>query len=220
VVPGLLVAFPLMAAGLALIRRQTLATPTAWLCMCTSVVFAVLVAATQYERGGSGEWGGRYFALGLPVVVPVLLLALLDAGRRLAPEARRIAGAALAVSMVALSCMGIGALRATHQRNARMNHAVIRATQLAPPEDGGRAVVVAADGALARHSWPVFDDVRLLRAGSDLSALARSLDKAGITRFVLLTRDAEGPPDGLTVLSRQDGGGGGRFWHVLVVSTR
>ena len=75
-VPGLLIAFPVLAAGMTLVNRPALATDTARVAFGTFVVFALGVAATQYERGGSGEWGGRYFAVGLPLVVPVVLLAI------------------------------------------------------------------------------------------------------------------------------------------------
>ncbi|MGI9021651.1 MAG: hypothetical protein ACR2HV_00155, partial [Acidimicrobiales bacterium] len=66
-VPGLLVAAPVLAAGLVALRRSCLRPLGARLAFTTFAVFALLVAATQYARGGSGEWGGRYFALGLPV---------------------------------------------------------------------------------------------------------------------------------------------------------
>ena len=91
VVPGLLVAAPVLAAGLVALRRSCLRPLGAGLAFTTFAVFALLVAATQYARGGSGEWGGRYFALGLPVLVPVALLALAEAGARLDAVTRRAA---------------------------------------------------------------------------------------------------------------------------------
>ena len=97
IVPGLLVAFPLAAAGLLLVDRATLATTAAKVAAGTFALFALAVLATQYSRGGSGEWGGRYFALGIPVVVPVLLAAVFAAGGRLAPQARRVAAGSLLV---------------------------------------------------------------------------------------------------------------------------
>jgi hypothetical protein len=211
VVPGLLVAFPLAAAGLLLLRREHLSTLPARLALGTAGLFAVAVVATQYQRGGSGEWGGRYFAAGLTVVTPVLLLAVRDAGRRLDPQVRRIAGGCLAGCMVVLSVMAIGGLRSAHQRNASMNEAVASVVA-----GGGPSVVVAADGAIARHGWPTFDDARWLLAGPDLPALAGRLRAAGVPEFVYVTRDPASA-GGLMVVSRRAGGGAGRQWHVLVV---
>ena len=216
VVPGLLVAFPLAAAGLLLLRREVLATVAARLSMTTVGLFALAVLATQYQRGGSGEWGGRYFALGLAVATPVFLLAVREGGRRLEPSARRIAAVSLAGCMVALSLMGLGSLRAAHQRNAAMNDAVAAAIATTPASDGGPALVVAADGTLARHGWPTFDQARWLLAG-DAGELAGRVRAAGISQFVYVTRDPAGPGAGLTVLSRRDGGGAGIEWHVFVV---
>ena len=220
VVPGLLVAFPLAAPGLLLVRRDHLGTTAGRLAAGTFGLFALGVIATQYQRGGSGEWGGRYFAVGIAVVTPLLVLALRDAGRRLEPQARRVVGVSLAGCMVALSVMGVGSLRAAHQRNASMNEAVAAATAATPAGDGGPAVVVAADGTLARHGWPTFDRARWLLGGADLPALTERLRAAGIPEFVFVTRDPAGPGAGLTVVDRRHGGGAGRQWYVMVVRAR
>ena len=216
-VPGLLVAFPLAAAGLLLVRRDHVTATAGRLALGTFGLFALGVVATQYQRGGSGEWGGRYFAVGIAVVTPVLVLAVRDAGRRLAPQVRRIAGVALAGCMVALSVMGAGSLRAAHQRNGSMNDAVAAAAAATPAGDGGPAVVVAADGTLARHGWPTFDQARWLLASAGVPALAERLRAAGIPQFVHVTRDPAGPGGGLTVVDRRAGGDAGRPWYVMVV---
>jgi hypothetical protein len=220
VVPGLLVAFPPAAAGLLLVRRDHLATTAGRLSAGTFGLFALGVIATQYQRGGSGEWGGRYFAVGIAVVTPLLVLALRDAGRRLVPQASRIVGASLATCMVALAVMGIASLRAAHQRNASMNGAIAAAVAATPAGDGGPAVVVAADGTLARHGWPTFDRARWLLGGADLPALAERLRDAGIPQFVFVTRDPAGPGAGLATVDRRHGGGAGRQWYVMVVQAR
>ena len=128
VVPGLLVAFPLAAAGLILVDRATIHAPAAKLAAGTFALFALGVLATQYSRGGSGEWGGRYFALGIPIAVPVLLAAGSPGAADPGPEARRIAAGALVVALLALSAMAIGSLRASHAHNDAMNDAIRRAT--------------------------------------------------------------------------------------------
>jgi hypothetical protein len=213
-VPGLLIACPVLAAGMALVTRRVLATDTARLAFGTFVVFAVGVAATQYERGGSGEWGGRYFALGLPPVVPVVLLAIRDAGRRLDSVPRRVAGGALVLCMAATAAMGVATIREQHRRTGAMNEA-IRAAISAVPSDG-LPVVVATDGALARHAWPVMDDVRLLLSYGDLDELAGRLDSAGVRQFVVVAsalRPLDSPGRRLQVVSRVDG----TLAQVLVV---
>jgi hypothetical protein len=214
-VPGLLIAFPALAAGLVLVNRQVLATDTARLAFGTFVAFALGVIATQYERGGSGEWGGRYFALGLPLVVPVVLLAIRDAGGRLASGPRRVAGGALVVCMGAMAAMGVATVREQHRRTGAMNEA-IRAALSSVPSSDGLPVVVATDGALARHAWPIMDHARLLLSYGDLDELAGRLDMAGVHQFVVVTsaaRTADSPGNRLQVVNRLDG----TLAEVLVV---
>ncbi len=55
VVPGLLVAFPLVAAGLILVDRVTIQAPAAKLAAGTFALFALGVLATQYSRGARGS---------------------------------------------------------------------------------------------------------------------------------------------------------------------
>lgn len=184
-VPGLLIAFPLLAAGLVLLDRTVLGTETARLALGAFVVFALGVMATQYERGGSGEWGGRYFALGLPLVVPVALLAVRNAGRRLDSAPRRAAAGALVASMVAMTIMGVATLRESHRRTDAMNRAIRAGVGSLPPSEP--RVVVATDGTLARKAWPTFDDVRLLLNYGDLQDLTGRLDAAGVRQFVVVT---------------------------------
>lgn len=213
IVPGLLVAFPLAAVGLVLVRRETLRSTTAQLCFGTFVMFAVAVAATQYERGGSGEWGGRYFALGLPVLAPVLLLAVRDGGARLTMVVRQVGVRSLVVVMLALSVMSVAGLRSAHEHNRDTNRAVAELAAGVPGVDP--PVIVASDGALARLGWPLFDGGRWLLAGADVSDLATRLNLAGVREFVYLARSGIEVPPGLTVLERR----AGASWSVSLVST-
>lgn len=213
-VPGLVIAFPVLAAGTALVGRRELATGTARLAFGTFVLFAVGVLATQYERGGSGEWGGRYFALGLPLVVPVALLAIRDAGRRLASGPRRAGAGALVVCMAAMTAMGVATIREQHRRTGAMNRAIQAAINAVPAD--GLPVVVATDGALARHAWPIMDRARLLLSYGDLDELAGRLDAAGVRQFVVVTsalRPLDSSGSRLQVVSRVDG----TLAQVLVV---
>jgi hypothetical protein len=176
VVPGLLVACPVVAAGLALVGRRTLASAPARLAAVTSLVFAGAVLVTQYSSGGSGEWGGRYFALALPVALPVLVLAIRQRG-----SAPFVAG--LLVCSVAMSLMAMGSLRSTHRFTAGLVAAVDR---VAGPD---RPVLVTTAPLVPRLAWPTFDHQRwLLSKPDDLAAVVGRMAPAGITRFTFVTR--------------------------------
>lgn len=219
VVPGLLVAFPLAVAGLLLVGRRTLRSDTARVASGVCALFVVAVLATQYAKGGGGEWGGRYFALAIPVGVPVLLLALWDQRARLGARVARWALAAVAVCSVALTVMGVGALRSAHQATARLVASVDRAGRSVAAED---PVMVTTEGAMPRFAWSTFDRQRWLLAAPDgLDDLFDRLRSAGVARVGFVTRDfardqARLDGAGARVVS-VDSSAAARRWHVLVL---
>ena len=220
-VPGLLVAFPVAAAGLVAIRRQALAPVAARVALGTFAVFAVAVIATQYVTGGSGEWGGRYFALGLPVLAPVLVLALAAAGRPLDRISRRAAAVALVVCSAAMSVMGLSSLRDTHGFSARLQGTVSAAGRATGSD---KPVMVATHPIVPRLAWATFDDQRWLLARPDrLGPLLAHLRTAGVEHFVVVTADMRRVADELAaevdVVERRTPLSGS-MWEILVVRAR
>lgn len=188
VVPGLLVAFPLMTAGLLILRRPLFRDQGASLAMGTFALFAAGVVMTQYRSGGTGEWGGRYFALGIPLVVPVLLLALHRQGRMIGRLTRRGTAAALVLCSVTLATSALLSVRSSHQYWSRFEAAVGRAQAVAGP---GRPVVTTWSAG-PRYAWRIFDRAPwLLAEPGDLHGLRASLAGLGVDRFVFVTSNFE-----------------------------
>ena len=184
VVPGLLVAFPVLTAGLLVLRRPLFRDVGVVLVLGTSAVFALGVVATQYSTGGTGEWGGRYFALAIPIVVPVVLLGLHRHGQGMERVARRGAAGALVLCSVALTVTALLSLRASHRELAAMVASIERAEEVAGP---GRPVVTTWEAA-ARYSWAIFDrSPWLLVERTDIDELRESLARVGTDRFVFVT---------------------------------
>ena len=221
-VPGLLVTLPAVAAGVALLRRETFRSPAAALAGGTFAVFALAVLATQYPQGGSGEWGGRYFAVGLPLLVPLALAGLADRRGRVDRVAARGGLAALVACTAAVSVMAVASLGSNHRYTADLMARVERGGE----QVGDRPVMVATAGAVPRLAWATFDRQRWLLADADdeddLSHLVAGLRTAGVARFGLVTnrlqRDvARLERAGARVVSR-DGRADGGDWQVLVVA--
>jgi len=228
IVPGLLVACPLVLVGLVSFGRgdkgdgggdaDSSSRLAATLAAGTFAGFAVAVIATQYATGGSGEWGGRYFAIGLPVIVPVCLLNLRRVGQRLSAPTRRVAAGSLLVCTVCLSTIGIGGLRHTHDFSANLMAAVDRTAS----PIGARPVIVTNEPGMPRQAWDTFDRQQwLLVYDEEPSDVFDRLRAAGIERVVVvfgpgkrdLTRDL-GPGSQVVAANAW---AESRAWHILAV---
>ena len=87
-VTGLVAAFPLLVMGLVQLRRADVASLTARVCLIASAVTASLVLATSYAIGGAAEWGGRFYHVLLPLLVPLVVIGAADALDRLRHPSR------------------------------------------------------------------------------------------------------------------------------------
>lgn len=188
-VPGLVVAFPVLWVGLWLIRPALLESLPAFVLTVTAAVFALGVVLLQYPDGGGAEWGGRYFAISLPLIVPVALEAIRRAGAGLGRAARRATLAGLIIVSAVLGLTAVIQLRLTHQSTAQLTALTTAAGQATVAgQPGQRPVIVTTQGQLPRFAWKTFDDQRwLLVPQHVLATYGRRLRHAGIQRFVLVT---------------------------------
>jgi hypothetical protein len=139
------------------------------------------VIATQYAIGGGVEWGGRYFAIVLPLVAPMIVVTL----RRF--DSRLLNGA-LAASMVALGVFGVGTLR--HTRSA--TSVVVAGVRSAANDLDGPPVVLSTSRLLPQLDWRGFDTIRWVTPmPDDLSAAGRQLAAADIRQVVLVADDPQ-----------------------------
>ena len=106
VTPGILLAFPPLVIGVVLVGLGV-HRPRGSEAVMVAVagVFAGAVAVTQYRGAGGFEWGWRYVAIALPLVVPTIAVALMSLRDRIGPRpASQTVGAVILVSvLVALS---------------------------------------------------------------------------------------------------------------------
>jgi hypothetical protein len=189
-IPGLLLAFPLLLVGLVgLIRAPVWRSSGA---RSAVLLLGVVLAGwggvllTQYAEGGVAEWGGRYFAVGLPLAIPLAVVGtdalLTGAG----PSPRRAITAALAVGLLSLSVASLRELRRGHDGTQQ---ALARIDELAD-QAGERPVVVTDSAALPRLDWDEFDRRRWVLADpASHPDLPDRLAAAGVERWVLVSAD-------------------------------
>lgn len=191
-VSGLMVACPFLWAGLWLVDRSVTRDLTGRLLVTGCVVFAGLVLVTQYSDGGGSQWGGRFFAVGLPLAAPLALEAMRRQGARLG---RRTAAGVVAAAVLTTGAVAVGAfdtLRVSHRMGQGLAVGIEAAAQQAAAGDGSRPVVLTSDPLLPRLEWSIFDAVRWqLVPTPEMPQFGSSLLQAGISRFVLVTADPQ-----------------------------
>lgn len=178
-VPGLFVAAPIVWtgiwAGLVAFEQRTFRPDPRLVFVLGGFVLAVV--ATQYAYGGGVEWGGRFFALALPLAIPLAVAAL---GTQ--PVLLR---SCVVVAAIAVSSMGIVEIRRSHVRTESLF------ANLRVP-DG--AVPVAVSGALPRLDWRRYDERKWLLELNDVAALIDRLQRRGARRVYLVYPKRERPP--------------------------
>lgn len=193
-IPGLAMAFPAGVAAALLVRRRHLTGLVTPFLLWTSAVYALGVMATQYANGGGAQWGGRYFHLILPLVVPVLVLALRDGGRALDRGTWRTVLASFVSVSVAL---GVMALR-THHHNRYFTAAVVQeiatvSDRAAGSDSEAGPVVITNMEHLGRLAWDETLDGRWLWVDDDsINEVAANLAEQGVEEFTFAApEDAE-----------------------------
>lgn len=180
-VPGLLMAFPLLWGGLLVLTID--AGATEWMCLAVAGMFSGAVIATQYPVGGSLEWGGRYFALAIPVVVPAVIAAIRRAGLRLTADVRRLAAVAVVVPSVAMAVLAVWSLGDYHRDTGRL---------VALVDASGRGVsdpvVVTNVPWLGRISWRTYPHQQWLYVPpADTAVAAERIAATAVKRMTLVT---------------------------------
>lgn len=186
IVAGLVWAFPalwlLVGLGRAHLRDDVVGPGLA-----IAGVFAVAVLLTQYEVAGSGmEWGWRYFAVGLPALVPALAVG--------AERLRRAAGAdrtlLVGLGAVAVTFLLVPASGIVEQRRylSDTEYFLDRSAALAEEVD----VIVTVDPSFSRLAYPLTIDGRVATATSLPEAVA-TVAEGGAERIAVVWRGDDAP---------------------------
>jgi len=159
-------------------------------------LYSMAVLATQYPYGGVAEWGGRYFAAGVPFAAVAAVLGLDQVLATFpANRARRLAALAV-VSAVALNLAGVYSLSQSRSRTGDMVEEIAEAmaTTAAYQHDetdgapADRPIVVTTTAPVGRLSWDIVDQGRwLLVDRGELLTVAERLTAMGVDRFTLVT---------------------------------
>jgi hypothetical protein len=154
-------------------------------------VFAGGVILTHHGDGGGRGWGGRYFAVGLPLVVVVIAVIGRDLLGSMSRRSRVVALSAVVAVSLWSGYQQVRAVRDSHIMQDRLTQSALKVANLTKPGDGGVPIVITPDAQMARSVWAEFDDARwLLVPYEDLAEAARRLGDAGYEEATIATLDA------------------------------
>lgn len=204
-ITGLVPAVPLVFAGLLLLRSSDLRDDAVRSCLGVAALTAFGVIATSYTAGGGAEWGGRYFHIVLPLLVPPALLGLRAGRERLDGHSALAATVAVGILAAAPTGLALRSVADLHRGSERTVQVVLQQLAIAeramadepggPSGDGGDLVVVSARPTFGRFAWDRLDGIRLLSV-ADPTRLDVALDGVTVTdvqRLVVLAQDDEEP---------------------------
>lgn len=182
IVPGLLLAFPLTVVAFALVDRRSFDAGGRLLLTVTAGLFLAGILATQYREGGSAEWGGRYFALAVPLIAVLAIDGLHRRGLRLPAVTRRAAAGGLVCCSALLAIGSVASLSRVHSFTDRLLDRIVATADASTPGDGqARPVVLSSQPNIPRLAWDDFEQVRWLHnpdedLGGELAALLRGAE--------------------------------------------
>jgi len=194
-IPSILITFPILLAGLALLHSDDLVGESGFL-FWTTILFVVAVAATQYTQGGGAEWGARFLMLVLPLITPVAVNALSGTARLIPGGDRRWAGVTLGILAVAMSLLSVRVMLYYKGNIDTWVDVMSRATVGREGPDLGdgdrRPIVLTTWGGLGRFIWPIEPQPRGLTVPGDrLRSYGEALREEGATEIVLATYDPD-----------------------------
>lgn len=114
-ITGLIATMPILAGGIILLRRTDFSKPVIVRHLLVSAISIVSITLTTYSVGGASEWGGRFYHILLPLLVPAALIGLRYGYEVLPHRPARVALASVVVASLSMSGLAIQHQVATRQ---------------------------------------------------------------------------------------------------------
>jgi hypothetical protein len=189
-VTGLFAALPVLVAGLIWLNRSDMNQPLVPRALMTAGIAAAATIATIYAEGGATEWGGRFFHILLPILVPLTVLGLDNARQKLTRREAVLAVSCIAVFTLSMS---VSALRWQAETRREIENFTDATIEYTSQVSEGRPPLVLlagldADGS-ARVFWDSPDDFELLpTAGiANLGPILMTVEAAGRSRVIIVS---------------------------------
>lgn len=189
-VTGLLAVCPFIVPGLVWLGRKELRNTTIALGLVTMAITSVGIIVVNYRVGGSTEWGGRFFHILLPILIPVVLVGLDNARRALSPGQARFAVGCFVVISLCTAGAAVDAQRDLRASIADMVGGTVAAVEAAREAGYDDVLVVpvmrSGDGS-DRYFWDQDIEVLTTIPIANFDKLLQLADQVGRERLIMVS---------------------------------
>lgn len=188
-VSGLAATAPFLTFGLLLVGKPELSRPADRFLIGTGALTTVGILWFAYGEGGAAEWGGRFYHVLIPLLVPVAVVALFRFQSTIDSVGyRRLIAASLVIMTAASAVLSLRLLA----DNRNLSRSIVRETMALSSEMAEPFVAIATVNStgLSRLYWAEVRDGYQLLNGGNITSFAQLLtraDEAGRDEVLLIT---------------------------------
>lgn len=196
-VTGLAATFPLLPAGIILLHREDLRLPMVARNLAIALLATIVITVTTYSGGGAAEWGGRFYHLLIPLLVPVVVLGLHRGASALEPRPAQVIGVAVVVATLLLSVLGLRYIASSRERFRATTEATARFVAGVSNQDHERTdsrrplvvVIPSFGGGMGRMFWQTGEPFDALYDDDALNAdgFIAEVQRAGYPNVTVVT---------------------------------
>lgn len=175
-VSGLIATVPIVIVGLMLIGHELLGLAASRMLLGTSLVATLGTLWLAYGMGGATEWGGRFYHVLIPLLVPVAVASLWDWSDRVAAPFPGAVAGALIVMTISISLLSLRFLVVRREHS----QALVKGTQTVLEGAPNGSVILVAPvnpSGLSRVYWSSIREGIPLLNGGNLARSVRLFDK-------------------------------------------
>lgn len=193
-VTGLFAAFPVLVAGLIWLHRSDMSQPLVPRALITSGIAAAATISTIHAVGGATEWGGRFFHILLPALVPLAVLGIDNARHKLTHREAIVAGVCIAAFTLTMSVSALRWQADFRQNWVRLTTRTVEYATAVDREQRPLVVVASleADGS-TRAFWDSTESIDVVSASGvrNLGPVLMAAEQAG--RSIVIIASDIGP---------------------------
>ena len=149
----------------------------------TILLSASGITLTAYTEGGATEWGGRFYAVLIPLFVPLAMLGLVHAADQLPRHARRVAVAGALVTSLSLSALALQSNAQVRENNTHFVRTTLATVHRLTDSPDPLLILGGTNiGGTSRSFWDKRSEVDLI-VGPSVVAMFALIGRAAVNGY-------------------------------------